>query len=158
MKRRTVLTGLAALGLVQTPMAQAQVTAEDIPNDRLYSDDHMWVLIAGGVATIGLTAYATVSLGEIVFVGYSSFPNETVDDGDAIADVEALKTTAEINAPISGQIVEVNTKLDADGEDMPHLLNETPYTDSWLVKIRINQQDLSHLMDAAAYRKSLDED
>jgi glycine cleavage system H protein len=154
MKRRTVLKGLAALGLVQWTKAQGQTPLGGIPSDRLYNSDHTWVIIKDGVATIGLTAHASEKLGEIVYVEYGVV-GEYITKGDQIGVVESIKTTSDVYSAVTGQIIETNTKLNDSGDDMPEFINEAPYTDGWLIKVRVDQQDLSHLLDAAAYGKEL---
>jgi glycine cleavage system H protein len=125
--------------------------AGDYPDGLLYHPDHDWVRIDGEVATFGVTWYAQDSLGEVVFFD----PPEVgakVTQGESYAEVESVKAVSDVIAPLSGEIVEVNVAL-ADG---PEKINEDPYGDGWMVKVRITEPgERDALLDAAAYRDQL---
>ncbi|MEH0071630.1 glycine cleavage system protein GcvH [Pannonibacter sp. Pt2-lr] len=113
-----------------------------------YSKDHEWVAVDGGVATVGITTYAQSQLGDVVYVELPEV-GRTVSQGDDAAVVESVKAASEVYAPVSGEVVEVNTKL----SDNPANVNEDPEGSAWFMKLRIsNEGELSELMDEAAYK------
>ena len=119
----------------------------NVPNDLLYTSDHEWVSLEGNVATIGITDFAQSELGDIVFVEFPDL-NSTLDKGQSIGSIEAVKTVADLYMPISGIVIAVNENLDKN----PEAVNDTPYGDGWMVKIEIaNQDEISDLLAATAY-------
>ena len=119
----------------------------NVPNDLLYTSDHEWVSVEGNVATIGITDFAQSELGDIVFVEFPDL-NSTLDKGQSIGSIEAVKTVADLYMPISGIVIAVNENLDKN----PEVVNDTPYGDGWMVKIEIaNQDEISDLLAATAY-------
>ena len=119
----------------------------NVPNDLLYTSDHEWVSVEGKVATIGITDFAQSELGDIVFVEFPEL-NSTLEKGQSIGSIEAVKTVADLYMPISGIVIAVNENLDKN----PEAVNDTPYGDGWMVKIEIaNQDDISDLIAATAY-------
>ena len=119
----------------------------NLPNDLLYTSDHEWVSIEGNVATIGITDFAQSELGDIVFVEFPEL-NSTLEKGQSIGSIEAVKTVADLYMPISGIVIAVNENLDKN----PEAVNDTPYGDGWMVKIEIaNQDEISDLLAATAY-------
>ncbi|MFN4167182.1 MAG: glycine cleavage system protein GcvH [Pannonibacter phragmitetus] len=113
-----------------------------------YSKDHEWVAVDGGVATVGITTYAQSQLGDVVYVELPEV-GRTVSQGDDAAVVESVKAASEVYAPVSGEVVEVNTKL----SDNPANVNEDPEGSAWFMKLRIsNEGELSELMDEDAYK------
>ncbi|MFC1542325.1 glycine cleavage system protein GcvH [Pseudomonadota bacterium] len=123
-----------------------------IPADLKYSKDHEWVRIEGETATFGVTDHAQEALGDIVFV---ELPEEgrSMAIGDAFAVVESVKAVSDVYAPIASEVIEGNEEL----ESTPEKVNEDPYGDGWIVKVKVTGGDTSHLMDAAAYQTFLDE-
>ena len=121
------------------------------PEDLLYHPEHDWARVDGEEATFGITWYAQDQLGEVVFfdppeVGASLTANE------AYAEVESVKAVSDVIAPMSGEIVEVNTGLG----DNPEAINDDPYGAGWMVRIRVSDpSEREALMDAEAYEKSL---
>jgi glycine cleavage system H protein len=120
-----------------------------VPEDLRYSKDHEWVSFDqdAGVATVGITDYAQGELGDVVFV---ELPGEgaTVTAHAACGTIEAVKAVAELFAPVSGEVVEVNAVL----EDHPETLNSDPYGEGWMIRIRMSDpEELEALMDDAAY-------
>ena len=117
-----------------------------VPDNFKYTSDHEWVSVEGDIATIGITDHAQEELSDVVFV-------ELPDLGDTeksspVAVVESVKAASDIYAPISGEIVEVNSDLVAD----PAKVNTDPYSGGWIFKIRVTAPgQLDELMDAAAY-------
>ena len=119
----------------------------NVPNDLLYTSDHEWVSVEGNVATVGITDFAQSELGDIVFVEFPEL-NSTVEKGQSIGSIEAVKTVADLYMPISGIVIAVNENLDKN----PEAVNDTPYGDGWMVKIEIaNQDEISDLLAATAY-------
>ena len=119
----------------------------NVPNDLLYTSDHEWVSVEGNVATIGITDFAQSELGDIVFVEFPEL-NSTLEKGQSIGSIEAVKTVADLYMPISGTVIVVNENLDKN----PEAVNNTPYDDGWMVKIEIaNQDEISDLLTATAY-------
>ena len=119
----------------------------NVPTDLLYTSDHEWVSVVGNVATIGITDYAQGELGDIVFVEFPAL-NSTVEKGQSVGSIEAVKTVADLYTPISGTVIAVNENLDNN----PEAVNDTPYGDGWMVKIEIaNQDEISDLLAATAY-------
>jgi glycine cleavage system H protein len=123
----------------------------DYPDDLLYHAEHDWARIDGGEAVLGITWYAQDALGEVVF--FEAPPLGTVlSQGEPYAEVESVKAVSDVIAPLSGEIVAVN---DALGEN-PQAINEDPYGEGWLVRVRLaNPSERDALMDAAAYTASL---
>jgi len=109
-----------------------------IPGDNLkYSKDHEWVEVDGEIAIIGITNYAQVQLGDIVYVELPEI-GMIADKDEAICAVESVKTAADVMTPVSGEVLEINEEL----EDNPELINEDPYS-AWIMKIEMS--DLSEL-------------
>ena len=119
----------------------------NVPADLRYSSDHEWIRQDGNVVTIGITAYAQDSLGDVVFV---EVPEEgtTLATGDSFTEVESTKSVSDIYAPVSGTIAAVNEAL----EGQPELLNSDPYGEGWICSIEMSDpSQLDGLMDAAEY-------
>jgi|TARA_B100000809_G_scaffold233646_1_gene250511 glycine cleavage system H protein len=124
----------------------------DLPEDLLYSRDHEWVSIDGDTATVGITEYAQDQLGDITYVDLPEIGHEIEQFNDA-AVVESTKAATDIYAPLSGKVVEVNGEL----EDHAEVVNQDPYGDGWLMKIKYsNPAEQDSLMGAAAYEEFLD--
>ncbi len=125
----------------------------EIPKDLLYTEDHEYLKPAGqpGVVYIGVTDYAQGELGDIVFV---ELPKVGAKFGrhDVFGTIEAVKAVSELFAPVSGEVLEVNSRLDSE----PALVNSDPYGDGWMIKLRLsNESEKAGLMDAAAYEKKV---
>lgn len=120
----------------------------NIPQQLLYTDSHEWVQDNGdGTVTIGITDHAQEALGDVVFVELPE-AGTTIEIGDEFGVVESVKAASDLYAPLSGEVLESNPLL----EDSPETLNEQPYTDAWLVKVKISDEDqLKDLLDAGAY-------
>ena len=119
----------------------------NVPQNLKYTKDHEWVVVEGDIATIGITDFAQSELGDIVFVDITT-EGETLDQEEVFGSVEAVKTVSDLFMPISGEIIELNEKLDGD----PELVNSDPYGDGWMIKVKITDaSQLNDLLDAAAY-------
>ncbi len=120
----------------------------EYPNNLKYMKTDEWIKVENGVGTIGISDYAQDSLSDVVYVEFAVDPGDKVSAGDNLATIESVKAAAEVNMPVSGTILEVNTGL----SDTPEVLNEAPYMDGWLVKVQLDDEsELDALMDAAAY-------
>lgn len=119
-----------------------------IPENYLYSNDHEWLRVEGDEAFIGITDFAQSELGDIVFVDVDTI-DETLDKDEIFGSIEAVKTVSDMLMPISGEVIELNEAL----EDKPELVNEDPYGEGWIVKIKMSDKDqLTELLDAASYK------
>jgi len=122
------------------------------PDDLRYHDQHDWARIEGDVAAFGITWYAQDSLGEVVFYDPPEV-GATVDKDQTYAEVESVKAVSDVIAPLSGEIVEVNEAL----ADTPEKVNEDPYGEGWLVKVRLSHPgEAEQLLSAAEYRNLLE--
>jgi glycine cleavage system H protein len=122
------------------------------PDDRLYHPEHDWAKVDDGVGTFGITWYAQDSLGEVVFYDAPEV-GATISKDASYAEVESVKAVSDVIAPMSGEIVEVNDSL----EDSPEKINEDPYGEGWLVKVKLTHpEERGALLDAGEYRKMLE--
>jgi glycine cleavage system H protein len=122
-----------------------------VPEELQYTRSHEWVRIEDGTATIGITDYAQEELGDIVYV---ELPEEgaTFDAGDSFGTVESVKAVSDLYTPVGGEVVEVNEALN----DSPEKINEDPYGDGWIVKLRFS--DEGDLLSASDYEQLLEEE
>ena len=121
------------------------------PDDLLYHPEHDWAKVDGDVATFGITWFAQEALGEIVFFDPPDV-GTTVTAGEFYTEVESVKAVSDVVAPLSGEIVEVNTALADDTEP----INDDPYGDGWMVKVKLSDPaEAETLMDRDAYMSSL---
>jgi glycine cleavage system H protein len=124
---------------------------ESYPEDLRYHREHDWARVEGEEATFGITWYAQDALGEVVFYEPPEVGSEVTKD-QAYAEVESVKAVSDVYAPLSGQVVGANEAV----SDTPELINQDPYGEGWLVRIRLSDEsEVDELMDAAAYRKLL---
>lgn len=113
-----------------------------------YTEDHEWLTVNGGVATIGITEYAQEQLGDIVFVEAAEVGKQ-IKKGDTAVVVESVKAASDVYAPVDGEIVEANDALSSD----PALVNSAATGDGWLWKMKLaDEGQLAGLMDEAAYK------
>jgi glycine cleavage system H protein len=129
------------------------VSSESYPDDLLYHPEHDWARITGDEAVLGVTWFAQDALGELVHY-------EAPDVGASISkdasygEVESVKAVSDLISPLSGEVLEVNQKV----VDAPETVNEDPYGDGWLIRIRLtNPGEQAQLLDLANYRKVLEE-
>ena len=121
------------------------------PDDLKYHPEHDWARIDGDVAVFGITWYAQDQLGEVVFVDPPEV-GKSVSKDEPYAEIESVKAVSDVVAPLSGEIVEVNALL----SDSPEKINDDPYGDGWLVKVRLSDtSELDELLDREAYEGSL---
>jgi glycine cleavage system H protein len=120
----------------------------NIPENLKYTKDHEWVKVVGNVGTIGVTEFAQGELGDVIYVDVTA--TDTVSKGDSCGTIEAVKTVSDIFAPVSGKIIEVNTKIN----DNPAVVNQDPYGEGWMFKVELSKSDeLNELLDTPAYKK-----
>ncbi len=119
------------------------------PENLLYNKEHEWVNAEDNNAVIGITDYAQDALGDIVYVDLPQV-GQQVKAGEAIGEIESVKSTAELHTPVSGKVVEINQQA----IDSPEIVNEKPYDNGWLFKVELsNHSELDDLMKAQAYEK-----
>jgi glycine cleavage system H protein len=121
------------------------------PNDRRYAASHEWVRLEGDTAVVGITDHAQEQLGDITFVELPEVGSR-VEAGSECGVVESVKAASDIYTPVTGEIAEVNTALEAG----PEAVNEDPYGKGWMFKLRgVDAGDLDGLLDAAGYEATL---
>ena len=114
-----------------------------------YTQDHEWIRVEGDHAFVGITNFAQGELGDIVYVEIETL-DESVQMGNVFGTIEAVKTVSDLFMPVDGVIVEVNDKLESE----PELVNNDPYGEGWMVKIKLdNPSQVDELLDLAAYEK-----
>ena len=118
-----------------------------VPKNLRYTNEHEWVLVEDGIATIGITDYAQSELGDIVYVELPEVGSET-SQNETFGTIEAVKAVSDLFAPVSGKVTEINTKLD----DEPELVNSEPYEEGWMIKVALeDESQLNDLLTAEAY-------
>ncbi len=123
----------------------------NVPENLKYTKDHEWLSVDGEIATVGITDFAQGNLGEIVFVDVDTV-GEELDAGDVLGTIEAVKTTADLFLPVSGEIIEFNPEIDEEEGDNPSMINEDPYGKGWIVKVKMaDKSELDGLLDYEAY-------
>ena len=121
----------------------------NIPNNLKYTKDHEWILIEGDQATIGITDFAQSELGDIVYVEVDT-EGDNLDAEAVFGTVEAVKTVSDLFMPISGKIESFNKELEGN----PELVNDDPYGDGWIIKIKFSDSlELNSLLDSDAYKE-----
>ncbi|HSO22226.1 MAG TPA: glycine cleavage system protein GcvH [Chondromyces sp.] len=123
-----------------------------IPADLLYARSHEWIRVDDDGVMVGITHYAQDALGEVVFVELPE-AGTTVDAGEELGTLESVKAVSEFLAPVAGEVVEVNERLESE----PNLVNDDPYGDGWLVKMSGSVEN-EELLDAAAYESFLEQE
>ncbi|MDA7706469.1 MAG: glycine cleavage system protein GcvH [Flavobacteriaceae bacterium] len=120
----------------------------NVPSDLKYTKDHEWVKIDGDSVTVGITDFAQSELGDIVYVEVDAL-DETLDADSVFGTVEAVKTVSDLFLPVAGEIVEFNESL----EEEPEKVNDDPYGDGWMIKIKVaDTADLETLLSADDYK------
>jgi glycine cleavage system H protein len=126
-----------------------------VPGDLQYTKSHEWVRVEGDVATVGITDHAQDELGDVVFVELPE-TGATLAAGDSFGAVESVKAVSDLYAPVGGEVVEVNGTL----EDSPEKINEDPYGEGWILKLRTSDDGsaVGDLLSADDYEKLLEEE
>ena len=120
----------------------------NVPSDLKYTKDHEWVKIDGDTVTVGITDFAQGELGDIVYVEVDSL-DEALEADAVFGTVEAVKTVSDLFLPVAGEIIAFNESL----EDEPEKVNDDPYGDGWMIKIKVaDTADLETLLSADAYK------
>ena len=128
--------------------------AESYPDDLGYHPEHDWARIEGDEATLGVTWFAQDALGELVHYEPPTEGQQIAKDG-SYGEVESVKAVSDLISPLSGEVLEVNDKV----VEAPETVNEDPYGDGWLIRIRLSDPaERDQLLDLAGYRKVLDEE
>ena len=123
----------------------------NFPENLKYSKDHEWVRVEGDEVYIGITDFAQSELGEIVFVDVDT-EGETIEQDEVFGSIEAVKTVSDLMMPVTGEVLELNEKLD----DEPELVNNDPYGEGWIIKATLdNPADLDNLMTNEEYKKEI---
>ena len=118
-----------------------------VPKELKYTKDHEWIILAGDIATVGITDFAQRELGDIVYVEVESV-GEALKSDEVFGTVEAVKTVSDLFLPVSGEIIEFNENLD----DNPELVNSDPYGEGWMIKLKVSDiNDMNLLLSAEEY-------
>lgn len=124
----------------------------DIPKDLKYTKEHEWIKVEGDTVIVGITDYAQGELGDVVFIEIET-EGEKLAREDVFGTIEAVKTVSDLFMPVSGEVNEINEKL----EDKPELVNQDPYGEGWMIKIRMeDKSELDDLLDATAYKELIE--
>jgi glycine cleavage system H protein len=120
-----------------------------IPSDVKYTQDHEWLKTTGDVATVGITEHAQDQLGDVVFVELPAVGTH-IKQGVGFGTVESVKAVSDLFAPVSGEVIEINTEL----ASTPELVNSNPYDKAWMIKVKLsNPAELESLLSPADYEK-----
>ena len=118
-----------------------------LPQDLKYTKEHEWLKVDGETAIIGITEHAQSELGDIIFIEFPNIDQE-IDKNEPFGTIEAVKTVADLFAPVSGKVIKINETL----EDNPEFVNSDPYVNGWIVKVSISDtSELEELMSADKY-------
>ena len=126
-----------------------------VPEQLRYSEEHEWVSGLGseaGIVTVGITQHAADALGEIVYLELSSGEGDTVEAGEACGEVGSTKSVSDLYSPVSGEITAINSAV----IDEPKVINDDPYGEGWIFKVRVSDEP-GDLLDAEAYTKLIEE-
>ncbi|SJN09310.1 Glycine cleavage system H protein [Halomonas citrativorans] len=126
----------------------------NLPANLRYAKSHEWVLDhQDGTVSVGISDHAQEALGDVVFVELPEV-GQTLTQGKEFGVIESVKAASDLYAPVSGEVIEINDAL----EDSPETVNDAPYEDGWLMKVRLTDQNLDGLLDADAYQATLSTD
>lgn len=123
-----------------------------IPSNLMYSKDHEWLFIEDDTVTIGVSSHAQEQLGDIVFVEMPA-EGDTINIAESVGVLESTKAVSDVYSPVTGVVIEVNPLI----QEAPEKINEDPYGDGWLIKVRFTDK-ADDLMDAASYKKYIEEE
>lgn len=125
----------------------------NFPSNVKYTSEHEWIRLEGEIAYVGITDYAQDQLGDIVFVDIPT-EGETLEKGETFGTIEVVKTVSDLFLPIGGEVLEINPAL----EENPELVNQDPYGEGWLIKIKpTDVSEMDDLLDAEAYQQTINE-
>ena len=120
----------------------------NIPINLKYTKDHEWISIEGDIATVGITDFAQGELGDIVYVEIEKIGENFLKE-EVFGTVEAVKTVSDLFMPVTGEIIDINETLN----EKPELVNEDPYGQGWMIKIKLNNSGTSDLLNSDQYKK-----
>jgi glycine cleavage system H protein len=121
----------------------------NIPGNLRYTKDHEWIKVNGDTALVGITDFAQNELGDIVFIEVETI-GENLDKEETFGTIEAVKTVSDMFMPVSGEVIEFNELL----TEKPEKVNQDPYGDGWIIKIKVeNPSQVNELLDAAQYKE-----
>ena len=120
----------------------------NIPDKLMYTNDHEWILIEDDLATVGITDFAQGELGDIVYVEIEKI-GANFSKEEVFGSVEAVKTVSDLFMPVGGEIIDINELLN----EKPELVNDDPYGEGWMIKIKLNSSDTSDLLNSEQYKK-----
>jgi len=120
----------------------------NIPDKLMYTNDHEWILIEDDLATVGITDFAQGELGDIVYVEIEKI-GANFSKEEVFGSVEAVKTVSDLFMPVGGEIIDINELLN----EKPELVNDDPYGQGWMIKIKLNSSDTSDLLNSEQYKK-----
>jgi glycine cleavage system H protein len=124
----------------------------NVPDNLKYTKEHEWIKVDGDIAVVGITDFAQGELGDVVYVEIET-EGEELEQDDPFGTVEAVKTVSDLFMPVSGTVAEVNPAL----EEAPEKVNEDPYGDGWMIKLKMTDaSQLDDLLDAKAYKEMLE--
>ena len=124
-----------------------------VPGELKYSEQHEWLSLDGDVGTIGVTDYAQSQLGDIVFVELPQV-GDVLEKGQSFGTIEAVKTVEELYTPIAGEVLEINDTLEDDAEQV----NSDPYSDGWMIKVRLSDTaNLDTMLSAEDYEELIED-
>jgi len=126
----------------------------DVPSELKFLSSHEWVLVEDNIATIGVSDHAQELLGDLVYVELPE-QGSSISAGDSVAVIESVKAASDTYAPVSGEVVEVNSEL----EDSPEKINDDPYGDGWMYKVSLEDpEEVEALLDAEAYSVTIEDE
>lgn len=121
--------------------------------DRRYAQSHEWCVLAGEVATVGISQHASDELGDLTFLDYRVAAGDSVSQGDTIGEIDSVKATSEIYAPVNGTVEAINEAFQSE-DNLPTITSGPEGDDAWLIKIKVSDPaQVEALMDAAAYKE-----
>ena len=125
------------------------------PSDLKYTKNDEWIRVKDNVGVVGITDYAQDQLSDVVFVEIVAFEGDELDQGETFAVVESVKAAADVYMPVSGKVIDINEDL----VDSPELVNEDPFGDGWLARIKpADMNEWDELLDVEAYKKVVEEE
>jgi glycine cleavage system H protein len=123
----------------------------NFPEELKYTEEHEWIKLDGDVATIGITDFAQGELGDIVYVDVNT-AGDQIEQNEIFGSVEAVKTVSDLFMPLTGEVLEVNELID----DKPELVNNDPYGDGWIIKVKVaDKKQFEELLSASAYKEMI---
>jgi len=125
-----------------------------VPEDLKYTKEHEWAKVEGEIAVVGITDFAQDQLSDIVYVELPEVGTQ-VKQGETFGTVEAVKAVSDLYSPVTGEVIEVNTKL----ADQPELVNQDPYGEGWMIKVKLQDpSEVDQLLSAEDYKKLIEEE